>query len=66
MRIADDFDGLTSGPPILNGAALSADASQDDQQQGSRTVIIGQSDVFRCMLGNILFMVVKSMRLTSC
>ena len=30
MRIADDLDGLTSGPPILNQASLSADAGQDD------------------------------------
>ena len=28
MRIADDLDGLTSGPPILDEAALSADASR--------------------------------------
>lgn len=41
MRIAEDLDGLTSGPLVLNEAALSADAGQDDQQQGSKTTVIG-------------------------
>lgn len=65
MRIADDLDGLTSEPLILNGAALSADAGQDDQQQGSSTAFIGQSDILEFVHGGIHFMVF-SMRSTSC